>query len=145
MSSRRTFLKSLAGAAIAQAVPAAKRREVRINGKRIKTVDVHAHCFFPEVLDLLKDNPLAQTARGTLATRTLVLDDQRLRDMDAQGIDVQVINVNAWAYNAERGLAQELVALQNEKIAQWVAEHPDRFVGMATVALQYPELAAEQL
>jgi aminocarboxymuconate-semialdehyde decarboxylase len=65
--------------------------------------------------------------------------------MDAQGIDCQVINVNAWAYGAERGLARDLVALQNEKIAAWCAAHPDRFVGMAAVALQYPELAAEQL
>jgi aminocarboxymuconate-semialdehyde decarboxylase len=145
MVSRREFLSGFAGAAIAQALPAPKRREVRIGGKRIKTVDVHAHCFFPEVLDLLKNNPLADTARGTLQTKTLVLGDQRLQDMDAQGIDCQVINVNAWGYGAERGLASDLVALQNEKIAQWCAAHPDRFVGMATVALQYPDLAAEQL
>ena len=146
MSTRRTFLKGLAGVAFAQVgAPAGKRREVRIGGKRIKTVDVHAHCFMPEVLDLLKDNPLADAARATLNTKTLVLGEQRLRDMDAHGIDCQVINVNAWAYGAERGLARDLVALQNEKISQWCAAHPDRFVGMATVALQYPELAAEQL
>ena len=35
--------------------------------------------------------------------------------------------------------------LQNEKIAEAVAAHPDRFVGMATLALQHPDLAAEQL
>ena len=146
MTTRRTFLKGLAGAAFAQVgAPAGKRREVSIGGKRIKTVDVHAHCFVPEVVDVLKDSPLAQTARGTLATKALVLDDQRIRDMDAQGIDYQVINVNAWAYSAERGLARDLVALQNEKISQWCAAHPDRFVGLATVALQYPDLAAEQL
>jgi len=139
----------LAGSSLDQAAlwaqAPARRREVRVGGKRIKTVDMHAHCFMPEVLDLLKDNPLAETARATLNTRALVLGDQRLRDMDAQGIDVQVINVNAWAYGAERGLARELVRLQNEKISQWCAAHPDRFVGIATVALQYPDLAAEQL
>jgi aminocarboxymuconate-semialdehyde decarboxylase len=159
MTTRRSFLRGVAGvggsllagggleAAVRAQVgaPAGKRREVTIGGKRIKTVDVHAHCFMPEVLDLLKDNPLGETARGTLGTRALVLGDQRLRDMDAQGIDVQVINVNAWGYSAERGLARDLVALQNEKIAQWCSAHPDRFVGMATVALQHPDLAAEQL
>jgi aminocarboxymuconate-semialdehyde decarboxylase len=65
--------------------------------------------------------------------------------MDAQGIDVQAINVNAWGYNAERSLARDLIKLQNEKISQYCAAHPGRFVGMATVALQFPELAAEQL
>ena len=34
---------------------------------------------------------------------------------------------------------------QNEGLAKWVAAHPDRFVAMASVALQHPELAAEQL
>jgi len=158
MTARRRFLRGVAGAGVGlllgdrlfgqapstgSGLP--KRRQVTLGGKRIKTVDVHAHCFIPEVLDLLKDSPLAQTARATLGTKTLILGDQRLRDMDAQGIDYQVINVNAWGYGAERGLARELVALQNEKISQWCAAHPDRFVGMATVALQYPDLAAEQL
>src|SRR5438067_7612352 len=65
--------------------------------------------------------------------------------MDAQGIDYQAININAWGYSAERTLARDIVKLQNEKISQWCAAHPDRFVGMASVALQYPDLAAEQL
>ena len=34
---------------------------------------------------------------------------------------------------------------QNEGLAKWVAAHPDRFVAIASVALQHPELAAEQL
>ena len=57
----------------------------------------------------------------------------------------QAINVNAWGYAADRALARDLVQLQNEKIAAAVAAHPDRFVGMATLALQHPDLAAEQL
>ena len=162
MTARRTFLTGMAGATailfmddpleIAAAntrqvgAPAGKRREVSIGGRRIKTVDVHAHCFVPEVAELVKNTNLADAARGNLNNALLVLGNpQRLRDMDAQGIDYQVINVNAWGYNAERSLARDLVKLQNEKIAQWCATHSDRFVGMATVALQYPELAAEQL
>ena len=65
--------------------------------------------------------------------------------MDAQGIDYQAINVNAWAYSADRALARDLIKLQNEKISQWCARYPDRFVGMATLALQHPDLAADQL
>jgi aminocarboxymuconate-semialdehyde decarboxylase len=42
-------------------------------------------------------------------------------------------------------LAGELATLQNEAMAAWCAKHPDRFVALATVALQHPDLAAEQL
>ena len=35
--------------------------------------------------------------------------------------------------------------MQNEALAEVVARHPDRFAALAAVALQHPELAAEQL
>jgi aminocarboxymuconate-semialdehyde decarboxylase len=161
MRTRRDFITGAAGAAAGVLMsryavgagapaqvgaPPGKRREVTIGGRRVRTVDVHAHTFVPEVMELLKNSPLAATAKGNLGTKALALGDpQRLIDMDAQGIDYQAINVNAWGYSAERELARDLVALQNERISQYCAKHPDRFVGMATLALQYPDLAAEQL
>ena len=162
MRNRREFLTTATGAAVGMVasgsglldarallqvnVKPGKRRELTIGGRRVKTVDLHAHCFVPEVADLVKDTPLAQAAKGNLGQATLALGNpQRLIDMDAQGIDYQAINVNAWGYNADKALARDLVALQNERISQYCAKHPDRFVGMATLALQYPELAAEQL
>jgi aminocarboxymuconate-semialdehyde decarboxylase len=160
MPNRRDFLAYTVGAAVGMLTSGhglataglprhvgakpGKRREVSIGGRRVRTVDLHAHCFLPEVWDLVKDTPLAAAAKPNL-TPTLALGPQRLIDMDAQGIDYQAININAWGYSAERALARDLVALQNETIAQWCAKHPDRFVGMASLALQYPELAAEQL
>jgi len=156
MPNRRDFLKNAAattaGVAISRrfplfqiGAPPGKRREVFIGGRRVKTVDAHAHCFVPEVWDLVKDTPLAPTAKGNLTGNIALGNPQRLIDMDAQGIDYQAINVNAWGYSAERALARDLIKLQNERISQWCAKHPDRFVGMATVALQHPDLAADQL
>ena len=162
MPNRRDFLKNAAGAAAGMVVgghglgeaglrslqigaPQGKRREVFLGGRRITTVDVHAHCFVPEVWDLVKDTPLAAAAKNNLTGTIALGNPQRLYDMDAQGIDYQAINVNGWGYSADRALATDLVRLQNEKISQWCARHPDRFVGMATVALQHPDLAAEQL
>ncbi|PYQ77443.1 MAG: hypothetical protein DMG01_14940 [Acidobacteria bacterium] len=95
-----------------------KRREVVIGGRRVKTVDIHAHTFVPEVWDLVKATPLAATAKGNLTGNIALGNPQRLIDMDAQGIDVQAINVNAWGYSADRALARDLIALQNEKISQ---------------------------
>jgi aminocarboxymuconate-semialdehyde decarboxylase len=125
--------------------PPGKRRTVVIGGRRITTVDVHAHCFVPEVWDLVKDTPLAEVAKNNLTGNIALGNPQRLVDMDAQGIDYQAINVNAWGYSADRALARDVIQLQNEKISQWCAAHPDRFVGMATLALQHPDLAADQL
>jgi aminocarboxymuconate-semialdehyde decarboxylase len=136
---------ALAGMRNQVGAPPGKRRELAIAGRRVKTVDVHAHCFVPDVWDLVKDTPLATVAKGNLTGNISLGNPQRLIDMDAQGIDVQAINVNAWGYSADRALAADLVALQNEKISQWCAAHPERFVGMATVALQHPDLAADQL
>src|SRR5262245_18915917 len=160
MPNRRDFIRNAAGAtagllmsgdrligARARQVGAApgKRREVSIAGRRVKTVDVHAHCFVPEVMEVVKNTPLAETAKATLTEIVSLGNPQRLIDMDAQGIDYQAINVNAWGYSADRMLARDVVAVQNQKIAEYCGKHPDRFVGMATLALQYPELAAEQL
>jgi aminocarboxymuconate-semialdehyde decarboxylase len=159
--SRRDFVATAAGAAVGFAVargglaggarrqvgaPPGRRRELFLDGRRVITVDIHAHCFIADVWELVRETSLAAAAKASLSTPHLVLgSEQRLYDMDAQGIDYQAISVNAWGYSADRVLARDLVQLQNEKIADWCAKHPERFVGMATVALQYPDMAAEQL
>jgi aminocarboxymuconate-semialdehyde decarboxylase len=48
-------------------------------------------------------------------------------------------------YAADPGLARRIVQAQNEGLAKWGAAHPDRFVALASVALQHPDLAAEPL
>jgi aminocarboxymuconate-semialdehyde decarboxylase len=76
----------------------------------------------------------------------LILDAARLRTLDERGIDVQVIShQGAWWYRTDRQLAERLIKVQNEKLAVSCGAHPDRFVGLASVALQYPDLAAQQL
>jgi aminocarboxymuconate-semialdehyde decarboxylase len=162
MANRRRFIKTLAGGTagllgagmdwtagglvLAQNRSVGRRRAM-LGNRRITVVDVHAHTFVPEVWDLVKDTPLAATAKASL-TGAIALQEgmaARLAYMDREGIDYQVINVNAWGYAADRALARDLVLLQNERIAKAVSARPDRFVGMATLALQHPDLAAEQL
>ena len=66
--------------------------------------------------------------------------------MDRQGIDVHVISVHPsqFLYFTEPALAARIVKMQNEKIAELVAAHRDRFVGFGNVSLQQPALAVEQ-
>ena len=152
MHNRRDFIKSLAvsaggalaGRAAAQTPnsgPAVTRREVRVGGKRVKVVDVHAHAVFPEVADLVKDGPLARFTRG--AGR---LGPDRIQELDKRGIDVQAVDVNTfWWYQADRDLATKIVETHNQGLSKWCAAHADRFVALTSPALQFPELAAEQL
>lgn len=72
---------------------------------------------------------------------------ERLADMDAMGVDVQVISPSPsqYYYWADEALAQRLVATQNGHIAALCAAHPKRLAGLGAVALQHPELACRQL
>ena len=126
------------------------RREVSVGGKRVRTVDMHAHVHVPEAWEPVKDYEVGETLRTTLAgARGPALNihsvNERLQAMDEQGIDVECATITAWYYPAPRDAAAELVRIQNEKLYQLVQSHPDRFVALASVALQYPYLAAEQL
>jgi aminocarboxymuconate-semialdehyde decarboxylase len=65
--------------------------------------------------------------------------------MDAQGIDVAVLSINPNWYDVDRDTAAQVVSVQNETLAGFCASHSDRFAAFASVALQFPDLAAEQL
>ena len=126
-----------ATAAAAQPAGAASRRQVVVGGRRIKTVDVHAHCEIPGIREMMGDAPTANPA--------LTIGADRLRAMDAQGIDVEVLSINPFWYAVDRDLAPRLIRAQNEGLAAICAAHPDRFVALATTTLQHPDLAAAQL
>lgn len=133
---------------------------------RSLAVDFHAHMFTPTVEALVADRPEKQAEpallRRTLgeasvahnlarmlppALRRMTDLSERLADMDAMGVDVQVLSPSPtqYYYWADEDLAQTVVREQNENIAAACARHPDRLAGLGTVALQHPQLAAAQL
>jgi aminocarboxymuconate-semialdehyde decarboxylase len=121
----------------------ATRRAVTVDGKRVQVIDVHAHVAMPDALALAGLRLGVGPLRTDLELPATL--DQRLADMDAQGIDVEALSVNAFWYGTERDVAALICHLQNERLAELCARHPDRFVAFASVALQFPDLAAEQL
>ena len=65
--------------------------------------------------------------------------------MDAQGIDVEALSINPYWYRAARDVAEQLITAAERDAGRVLRRQPDRFVAFATAALQYPDLAAEQV
>lgn len=145
------FVRSLEQSA-AQPVVSRKRREVVVSGHRTAVIDIHAHVRVPEAWDLVKDrigregragDVLLANPEGPANIRNDV--EKHLADLDEMGIDVQAVSVNPFWYWADVDLARKVIEIQNEKIAELCAAHPKRFVGLGSLALQYPSLAVEQM
>jgi predicted TIM-barrel fold metal-dependent hydrolase len=154
MTTRRHFLKGAAGlvfcscgmldAARAQQ-PAASRLPVMVKGNRVKTVDVHAHCLVQEAVDLMGEQARNVRPDTKGSDQMVIVMEERLRGMDAQGIDVEVLSINPFWYRKDRDTAEKIVKIQNEKLAELCASKPDRFAAFASLAMQFPDLAAQQL
>jgi aminocarboxymuconate-semialdehyde decarboxylase len=73
--------------------------------------------------------------------------EARLRDMDAMGVDIQIVSPspNHYHYWAPADLAEELTRIKNEAVAAHVAQAPDRLIGLGDISLQHPALAVGQL
>jgi aminocarboxymuconate-semialdehyde decarboxylase len=125
--------------------PQPQRRKVFVGGKQVRTVDIHAHCSVPEAFALMQGQHTGpDMLRNDLDMRSEV--DLRLSVMDVQGIDIQALSINPnWYQVTDRDLAEKIILLQNEALAEACAANPDRFVAFASVALQFPDLAAQQL
>jgi aminocarboxymuconate-semialdehyde decarboxylase len=137
MLSRRAFCQAAGAVAASCCLSRPARAGVTLGGRRIKVIDFHAHCVVPQAMELMGRRVAAQDAA--------ILGGDRLRQMDDQRIDVEALSINAIWYATERDLARQIIKVQNEKLAELCATHPDRFVAFASVALQFPDLAAGQL
>jgi len=85
-------------------------------------------------------------AQGELLQRLLDIDAGRLRDMDANNVDVQLLGLTAPGVQMlEPRRAAELAALANDRLAEAVRRHPTRFAALATFAPQDPASAVREM
>ena len=155
MASRREFLRSTAatlcfvGCGIAHHAHAqapARRGPVAINGKRVRTVDTHAHCVVPQALALAGEERIAKVPTVTIRFPGLAeVATERIAAMDAAGVDVQALSINPVWYAWDRDIVGKMIEAQNETLASFCAAHPERFVAFASAALQFPDLAVAQI
>ncbi|MGW3103895.1 amidohydrolase family protein [Streptomyces sp. NPDC001100] len=127
-------------------------------------VDFHGHLAVPAADTLIAGTPglaaeLAAEQRAhspaslavnraqlrCLATR-LTDVTTRLADLDAMGVDIQVVGpMPMHHYWADQDLAIRLARTANEAVAAHCATAPDRLFGLGTVPLQHPDLAVALL
>ena len=118
---------------------------VLVAGRRVRTVDVHAHCYVPEALALLgaERDSVLPPVKGI--KEHFIVVQERLAAMDAMRIDMEVLSINPFWYRRERGITERIVRIQNEKMSELCAVNPQRLGAFASLPLQFPDAAVREL
>lgn len=89
----------------------------------------------------------SDSARGRLIRDQLVdLGEGRLAHMDAAGIDIAVLSLTSPGVQVmPRDEAVAFATYANDWLADAIARHPDRYVGLAACAPQDPAAAAQEI
>jgi len=129
-----------------------------------RAIDFHAHVIVPEVYavaaqhnifsELPTDGGVTDEMRrsikdraGTVLARMSDLTE-RIGNMDAMGVDVQVLSASLVHQGLEWADAQtslRLARTTNDWIAKAVASHPTRLIGLGTLPLHVPALVVAEL
>ena len=131
---------------------------------KLRTIDTHTHILTQETAALLSkaapkvpvtitptDAELAALDVGGTVYRPFPTGGfdiaRRLRDMDGAGVDVHVLSATpqTYLYNQDAALTAVTAAIQNDQMAKHIAAHPTRFMGIATLPMQDPVRAADEL
>jgi aminocarboxymuconate-semialdehyde decarboxylase len=130
------------------------------------TIDIHTHILTDETMGLLAGisprvapimKDIGRDSAAVLEINGKVMQKPvprgmwdvawRLREMDENGVDYQLLlpTTQTFYYEEEPELGLACAALQNDQIAKTVSAYPKRFIGMGTVPMQAPQLAADEL
>jgi len=127
-------------------------------------IDAHAHILTEETMKLLeKETPKVAPKLAPIEKDNFELSiagvpyrpfprggfdiDQRLKDMAASDVDMQVLSntPQTFLYNQDAGLTTAASIVQNDQIAKHVRDYPKSFYGIATLPMQAPKVAADEL
>jgi aminocarboxymuconate-semialdehyde decarboxylase len=135
-------------------------REVR---PKSLTFDIHAHVAVPQAAAFIKPHldmatipfahfasPESQAvgAKQEEDIRSRITGfDERLKDLDAMGLDMQLVMPPPMQcyYTVALDVAVKASQMVNDGVAEYVARMPDRFVALGTVPLQDGQEAAAEL
>jgi len=135
----------------------------RVIRPKSTTIDIHSHVAVPQAAALVKPHldmstiPLAHFASAETKALSqkqeedirsrITTYDARLKDMEAMGLDLQLVMPppNQCYYTVPLDIAVEASRMVNHGLAEYVAKKPDRFVALGTVPLQDGKEAANEL
>lgn len=123
----------------------------------MKTITLEEHFITPEfmqgpgreLMERFRENqdpsPLA-LIYAHMREQLADLDELRIADMDAAGIDVQVLSLNSPGVEQLDPTAAVTLARQaNDYLGAAIQRHPDRFGGFAALPTASPDIAAAEL
>ncbi len=127
------------------------------------TIDIHSHVAIPQAGAFVKPHldmeriplfhfadaetrALSQKQEEDIRSRITAYDD-RLADLDAMGIDLQLVMPppNQCFYTVPLDISVKASRMVNDGLAEYVARKPDRFVALGTVPLMDGSEAATEL
>jgi uncharacterized protein len=111
----------------------------------VRTIALEEHFWTAELAAPPRTGP-AVAWGPSIGDQLRDLGPLRLADMDANGIDLQVISHVAPAAQGHAGAEGLARARQaNDRLAAAIRAHPDRFAGFATLPTADPQAAADEL
>ncbi len=160
---RRGFLASAlvgGGALLTGCAGAPTKRSLR--GYSVPAIDVHAHWHAPDFVALIEKEggnngaKVSRNARGQVVLGVpgigTVFQEQymsleiRLKAMDATGVDMHALSeTSPMVYWAPPAFGLKLSQVYNDSLAAAHLKYPERFLGLATLPMQDPNLAVQEL
>lgn len=159
---RRTFMGSVAGGMAALGVAGRAKAQTAGPARPFRLATEEAFAT-PEMIEGWRGIAAGVSASADLAqwrtfldggfpSRTSILGklldigDGRIADMDAHGVDMQLLSLTSpgvQVFNADQAVA--IARDANDRLAEAVARHPTRFAGLVAIAPQAPEEAAREI
>lgn len=112
--------------------------------KNMPVITIEEHYWDREVAETSPGYALGRSERQM--RQLYDFDEMRLGEMDANGIDVQVLSHGAPSMQRMQGQAAvDLARRANDRLAEQVARHPTRYYGFAMLPTDVPDAAADEL
>jgi len=114
----------------------------------MRTIALEEHFWTPELAAAPGTGVLARAGTEELGAALDDLGDARIHDMDAAGIDVQVLShaqPAAQALSGDDGAGPAAARRANDYLAAAIARYPSRLAGFATLPTGSPAAAADEL
>ncbi len=112
-----------------------------------KVIAIEEHYIDPNITKLQEENTKNTRIRNPkMVARMEDFGGERIEEMDAAGIDVQILSIAPpGVHNLPKDVAVDAAKLANDYLAKKMIENPERFRGFAALPMQDPDAAAREL